>query len=185
MDLMERHADPAFRAGCEPPPPALPPPGEQPADPAAAEAEFRASWEIVRDFSSERTDRLEYVDDPTGIAAAWDQLLAGQYAENAQTAVSTIRELTFTSPTEVWFRYDIATDLVPFPNRYGIARRGDDGVWRITRDTLCQDIALAPGAACDPPAERVLPPSAADDPRFQPPPDMPPGYPTVTTVVLD
>jgi hypothetical protein len=47
-----------------------------------------------------------------------------------------------------------------------MAHLGDDGTWRVTRQTVCQDIALAPGFGCSPAVQPLLPPSAADNPRY-------------------
>ena len=110
--------------------------------------------------------------------------MAGDYAGAAQGASIEMRETVFTSPTEVWFRYDLLTPVANFFDRYGIARLGDDGTWRITRETICQDLALAPGNACSPGVERVLPPSASGDPRYDVTAVPMPGVPT-TMVVID
>ena len=76
------------------------------------------------------------------------------------------RELVFTSPTEAWFRYDIDSPMASFADRYGMAVLGEDGVWRLTRQSVCQDLALVPGTTCVPSVSQLLPPSAADDPRY-------------------
>jgi len=166
-DLMESWNSPEFRDACQPPPPALPEPGEQPADAAAAEATVRDSFAIVR--AEDIAARLEVIDDASGIEAAWAAITAGQYAEVAASATFTIRDFVFSSPTEAWFRYDIESSAGTFTDRYGRAVLGGDGTWRITRDTVCQDLALAQ-APCDPPGSVVLPPSAANDPRYSPVP---------------
>ena len=158
-----------YREACEPPPPALPEPGQQPDDPAAEEAALRAAIdEVFRWADDPKQDRSAYIEDTTGIAEARDRLLAGSYAENAGTAEITVEAVVFTSPTEAWYRYDLHTSSIEFPNRYGIARKSADGNWQLTRATICQDLALAPGAECEPAVEQVLPPSAENDPRFNP-----------------
>lgn len=166
-DLTAPYSSSEYHNACEPPPPALPAAGEQPADPAAAEAAVRESWRLSRDFAgTDPSVRITYVDDPTGIQDAWKALSDGQYATAATTAKQPIAEVVFTSPTEAWFRYDVLTSITNFYNRYGMAHLGDDGVWRITRQTVCQDLSLAPGIACSPAVETLLPPSAANDPRY-------------------
>jgi hypothetical protein len=156
-----------YQAACMPPPPALPPAGDQPADPVAAEAAVRESWRISRDFGgTDPSVRVGYVDDSTGIEDAWKSLSTGPYADVAKTSSMTIKDFVFTSPTEAWFRYDIVTSITNFNDRYGTAHLGTDGVWRITRQTVCQDLALAPGTQCSPTVQNVLPPSAANDPRY-------------------
>ncbi|MCB0997918.1 MAG: hypothetical protein KDB40_01370 [Acidimicrobiales bacterium] len=163
-ELIESWSSPEYRDACQPPPPALPDPGEQPADPATAEAAIRDALSATR--SSAYDDRLAAVDDGTGLVAAWDSIADGAYAETAAAATFTVRELVFTSPTEAWFRYDIDSPMASFADRYGMAVLGEDGVWRLTRQSVCQDLALVPGTTCVPSVSQLLPPSAADDPRY-------------------
>ena len=158
---------PDYAVACEPPPPALPSAGVQPADAAAAEAAVRDSWKVARDFNNtDSAARLARIDDTTGIADAWKALSTGEFADAAKTSSTTIQDFVFSSPTEAWFRYDITTSMGNFTNRYGKALLGDDGVWRITRQTVCQDLGLAPGSQCTPPVDNLYPPSAANDPRY-------------------
>ena len=178
-DLVETWNSAEYRDACEPPPPALPEPGEQPADPAAAEAAVQAA--LATTWGDDVAARLASVDDGTGLEAAWDAIGEGPYAEAASGATFTIRELVFTSPGEAWFRYDIESSAADFGNRYGRAVLGDDGVWRVTRDTLCQDLSLA-GGNCEPGWSPVLPPSAASDPRYGGMP-MEGDMPVMTTMV--
>lgn len=156
-DLTMQTVSDRYRAECTPPPPALPDAGEQPPDPAAARAAVEASFDgaYARDGTG-----LQYIDDPSGVQEARDKVGESTYAETAATAELAIEELVFTTPTEAWFRYSIRADVSSFDNRYGIARLGDDGVWRITRATVCQDLALIPDGGCDPAVETILPPSA-------------------------
>lgn len=167
-DLIGSIAADDYHTSCEPPPPALPTAGAQPSDPVAAEAAVRESWKIAHDFGgTDPAARLGYLDDPTGIEDALVALNTGQFADVAKGSTSTIKDFVFSSPTEAWFRYDIVTSITNFNDRYGQAHLGDDGVWRITRQTVCQDLALAPGTQCSPPVANLLPPSAATDPRYQ------------------
>ena len=159
--------DSGYRQACEPPPPVLPPAGEQPADPAAAEAAVRAAWALARDFGAVDPDvRASYIEDTTGIAEAWDAVNNGEFAEAAKGSTSTITELVFTSPTEAWFRYDITSSIVNYNDRYGIAHLSAAGVWQFTRQTVCQDLQLVPNAVCSPAVDTLYPPSAANDPRY-------------------
>jgi hypothetical protein len=68
-----------------------------------------------------------------------------------------IEELVFTSPTEAWFRYRVDTGGVGLNDRYGIARLSA-GAWRVTRDTVCQDLSMA-GGDCGGGWQPVQPPS--------------------------
>jgi hypothetical protein len=149
--------DPEFRESCTPPPPALPEPGDQPADPAAAEAEIRAAMALLYGALGDGIERADLLDDPTGVAEAREQVQAGGYATDAAGAEATIDELVFTDPGTAWFRYSIDTPGNDFDNRYGIAV-AIDGVWKITRATVCQDLSLA-GGDCGAGWEPIYPPS--------------------------
>ena len=153
--------DPEFRESCTPPPPALPDAGEQPADAAAAEAEIRTAMTSLYGAIGEGVEGADFIDDPTGVAEAREQVQAGGFAEDAASAEATIDELVFTAPDEAWFRYSIDTDGNDFDNRYGIAV-AIDGVWKITRSTVCQDLSLA-GGDCGAGWEQIYPPGAYDD----------------------
>lgn len=159
-DAVGNWQDPEFRASCEPPPPALPDAGEQPADPAAAEAEIVAAMTALYDSSVLLDDDAVYLDDATGVGAARDQVAEGSYSTEATSSVAVVEELVFTSPNEAWFRYRIDTDGLGLTNRYGVAVLVD-GAWKITRSTLCQDMAMA-GGDCGGGWETIRPPGADD-----------------------
>jgi hypothetical protein len=147
-DDLDRSDDPGWREACEPPPPALPEPGDPPADPAAADAEIRANMALLYDRSIPREEKPDHlVDDWTGIPEAQQQVSEGPYADAAAGAVFTIEELVFTSPDEAWFRYRIDSPNGTFGDRFGVARFVD-GHWRIVRATVCQDLSLA-GGQCE------------------------------------
>lgn len=152
-------ADPEFQDACTPPPPALPDPGEQPADAETARATIVGMMTALYDASIVG-EGVDFLDDPTGVAEAGEQVAQGAYADQAASAQAVIEELVFTSPTEAWFRYRIDTDGARFDDRYGIAVV-IDGNWKITRATVCQDLALA-GGACGGGWEQILPPSARE-----------------------
>ena len=155
---LDYYSDPDYRAGCEEPPPALPPAGEQPADPAAAEAalreRFQTLWDRTIDEDAKPDDLL---DDWTGIDEALTQVFEGGFAESAESAEHTIEELVFTGPTEAWFRYGIDTITGYFGQRYGYATL-TDGLWVFPRALVCQDLGLA-GGNCEPWVESIFPPS--------------------------
>jgi hypothetical protein len=156
-DVEEVYSLPDWRASCEPPPPALPPAGEQPADPTAAEEALRADFAALWDRAIPREDKEHLLDDWTGVGEAIDAVDTGTYAEAAASAVQAIDELVFTSPTEAWFRYSITTDISDFHDRYGRATLVD-GSWQFPRGIMCQDLQLA-SATCVPPAAPIYPPS--------------------------
>ena len=141
----------------------LPPAGAQPADPAGAEAAIRARLALLVDQLTPAGEKpADLLDDNTGVQAAVDQVNTGPYRGTATTAAYTIDELVFTAPDEAWFRYTITTDASVFADRFGKAVFNGE-VWQITRDTICQDLALAEGI-CDPPAQPVVLPS---DPEWE------------------
>ncbi len=125
----------------------LPEPGEQPADGVEASAEVVRLMESMYGGGGLR-DRLDSVDDPTGIADTLDRIAAGTYGGEVSSAVAEVGELVFTSPDSASFRYSIRTDDYSFDQRVGTAVR-IDGVWKITRATICADLALAQ-TTCDP-----------------------------------
>ncbi|HQV57077.1 MAG TPA: hypothetical protein PKV27_03625 [Ilumatobacteraceae bacterium] len=124
---------------CQPPPPALPAPGEQPSDPAAAEAAVR---DVAARVFDGKPDLANEFDDVTGLQDAIDKVQAGQYASAASEGRMEINGIVFTSPTEAWIRYDLQTGNGTFPNHFGKALL-IDGAWKLTRQTLCQELALA------------------------------------------
>ena len=153
--------DPGYQASCSPPPPELPAPGEQPADPAAAEATITDLMAtIYGDAAGDGdADNADRIDDPTGVAEAREQVRSGGFEDAAASAEAVVEELVFTSPTEAWFRYRIDTDTNgSFLDRFGVAI-DVDGTWKITRDTICQDLSLA-GGDCGGIVEMVRPPGA-------------------------
>jgi hypothetical protein len=168
-DLTQSYTTPEFHEACDPPGPVLPDAGIQPDDPVAAEGAIRANWAIVHNFAGEPETRRSFVDDDAGVVDAWKSLQDGEYADAASKSTADIKELVFTSPTEAWFRYDLLTPITNFYDRYGVARLDSGGMWVFTRQTICQDISLAPGYGCAPPVDQLLPPSAATDPRYSPP----------------
>ena len=150
-----------WHEACEPPPPALPDAGEQPADAAAAEAAVRDVFATLFSSSTPFEDQpAGLLDDDTGVAAAIEVARNGDFADAVATAEYTIEDFVFTSPTEAWFRYSIATGTSYFGQRYGTAYL-IDGSWRISRAVICQDLALA-GAPCEPDPGPIYPPSWYD-----------------------
>jgi hypothetical protein len=156
-DVEDVYSLPEWRVACQPPPPPLPEPGEQPSDPAAAEAALRADFAALWDRAIPREDKQHLLDDWTGVGEAIDAVDTGIFADAAASAVHTIDELSFTSATEVWFRYSITTDVSDFYDRYGRATLVD-GSWQFPRGMMCQDLQLA-SATCTPPEAPIYPPS--------------------------
>lgn len=155
-DELPQDGDLEWQKDCSPPPPSLPPAGDQPDDPAAAEAEIRSNYELLYDREIAFEDKGEQLlDDTAGILEAIEQMQDGGFADVAETAVHTMTELVFVSPTEAWFTYDLETEFGGFANRFGIAYL-IDGEWRFARAVMCQDLALT-GVPCNPPANDIYP----------------------------
>jgi|TARA_R110002110_G_scaffold265785_1_gene481695 hypothetical protein len=146
---------PDFVASCSPPPPELPEAGEQPADPAADEVTITELMSSIYGESDELFETLDWIDDPTGVAEAREEVAAGSFEESAASAEAIVEALVFTAPNETWFRYRIETSVTTLRDRFGIARL-ISGVWKITRDTICQDLSMASGN-CEPGYEVIFP----------------------------
>jgi hypothetical protein len=141
----------------------LPQPGAQPADPIEAEAAIRDRLALLVDPTIPADQKpQDLLDDDTGVQAATVEAQRGPYGDLAASARYTVDELVFTRPTEAWFRYTITTSRSTFADRFGQAVF-DGAVWRITRATICQDLALAQ-APCHPPSSGVELPA---DPAWQ------------------
>lgn len=160
-DELNNWDNPGFAALCSPPPPALPDPGEQPADPAAARAEVIALMNGGYGDSREPGSGSSFLEDDTGVAEAREQVAEGGFSGEADTAKAIVEELVFTEPDEAWFRYRVETSGTGLSNRYGIAVL-IDGTWLITRNTVCQDLSMA-GGDCGGGWTTIMPPSARFD----------------------
>ena len=152
--------DPEFVASCQPPPPALPEPGEQPEEAAAAEAEIVRAMTALYDSTDPIDGDAEYLDDATGVSEARAQIAEGAYKAEAASAQAIVEELVFVSPATAWFRYRVDTGGIGLANRYGNAVFVD-GTWKITRDTVCQDLSMA-GGDCGGGWTSVVPPSVQE-----------------------
>ncbi len=151
-------------AECMPPPrppQPLPPPGDQPANPTAAEESIRSRHALLVDRSIDGADKPDdLLTDDTGVSEALAQVDAGQYAASAAGAAYRIDDLVFVAPDHAWFRYTIDAPTGLFDNRFGQAFLVD-GSWQITRDTICNDLALA-GGTCEPAPDYEEPPTDPD-----------------------
>ncbi len=123
----------------------LPDPGEQPADVDIARVEVTTLMESMYG-SGALLDRLDFIDDPTGVADALAQFEDSAYGDEAASAIAIVEEVVFTSPDTASFRYSVHSDAYRFDRRVGEAAR-IDGVWKISRATICNDLAIA-SAGC-------------------------------------
>jgi hypothetical protein len=147
--LVANRSEP-YESECRPRPPTLPFPsaGEQPSDPVTAEAEIRERHALAVDRSIPLTEEPDLLDDITGVAEAVAEVDAGENADTAASAEYIINDLVFTAPDEAWFDYTISTSAGDFESNHGVARY-NGSVWQITRETICQDLAVA-GGNCNP-----------------------------------
>lgn len=128
----------------------LPPPGEQPLDPAAAQVAIATALEQLYGAADPAVDPLLLVDDPFAVVEMLDDARANgdEIGEDWDEAVVELEEVVFLSPVEAAFEYTLETSQNMLPELFGRARLVD-GTWRISRSTLCRDLALY-GAVCSP-----------------------------------
>jgi hypothetical protein len=119
----------------------------QPADPNAAKQSVIHAYQVVYDGSQPTDSRLAFIDNPTGVAQAFQAAATGQVAAQAAAIKARIDSVTFTSAEEASVRYAVLVNGVPqFDNRIGTAHF-DNGVWKVARQTVCEDLTEA-GAPC-------------------------------------
>jgi hypothetical protein len=125
--------------------PALPAPGEQPAD-ATAEDQVRAAFIGAFDGTTSQDEKAQFIERPEVWRDANQQLLDGPYGDVKVRAE--VDEVVFTDPDHASVRYqlDSSDDRVP---RYQI---GDavliDGRWLVAITTPCDLLELA-SVHCD------------------------------------
>jgi hypothetical protein len=137
---------PSSDPACQVPAVTLPPPGDQPADAAAARAAVIHAFDTVYGPSSE-ADKEAAVDDPdNSLAAIRQQLATGAYADAVASAHARVDDLVFDRPDHAWVQYTILTSMGSFSQRFGEASVVG-GTWKIAESTVCKDVSLA-GIQC-------------------------------------
>jgi hypothetical protein len=124
----------------------LPDPGvEQPDDPALETAAIEQSLvQLYADVDNDAT-LFSLLDDASGIDLLLHDVLDSEHGPKYRAMEATMTDIVFFSPVEASFVYTTGLDLYDdgfsglFPE-FGRARL-INGVWMITRSTLCQDIA--------------------------------------------
>jgi hypothetical protein len=135
----------ATTAVFEPPELELPDPGpEQPVDPAAERAAIEAVFTRLYTAIDDDMTLFETVDDASGIDLLMDDVLEMPDGDEYLSMDPEISDLVFFSPIEASFIYTSGLSLHNDPvmgklPHFGRARLVD-GVWKITRSTVCQDI---------------------------------------------
>jgi hypothetical protein len=118
-----------------------------PADVAAARSSVIHAYQTVYDGTQPTDTRLAFIDDPSGVAAAFQQASGGPLAAQAAAIKARIDDVTFNSAVDASVRYAVLVNGVPqFQSRLGDARY-DNGLWKVSRATVCADLQQA-GAPC-------------------------------------
>lgn len=118
-----------------------------PADVAAARQSVIHAYQTVYDGSASSDTRLAFIDDTSGVAAAFQAAAGGTFAAQSTQIKARIDEVTFNSAVDASVRYAVLVNGVPqFESRVGGARY-DNGLWKVTRETVCADLTEA-GAPC-------------------------------------
>jgi len=136
-------------AACQPLPPALPVPGRQPADRAAAEKSVRAAFHTAfthvppgQPYSS-----LAAVEGGSALHGALDQLRAN-FPQAVQTVTVSTGPLVFTNPTTAVVQFTLSySGGAPYGTKNGTAVL-QAGRWLVSRGTYCT--VLGYGAATCP-----------------------------------
>jgi hypothetical protein len=124
----------------------LPPETSAPADRHAAVTEIQDAFRTAYDSSLDQATREAPIDDPRGLAEAAAEAMAGPFAAEAVSARPTVAEVSFDRPGHATVVYDLGHGSVR--NRVGEAVLVG-GAWKVTRATVCADLALA-AATCPP-----------------------------------
>jgi hypothetical protein len=135
----------ATTAVFEPPELELPDAGpEQPLDPAAERAAIEAVVTRLYTGIDDDATLFETVDDASGLDLLMDEVLERPDGDEFLEMEPEITDLVFFSPIEASFIYTSGLSLHNDPvmgklPQFGRARLVD-GVWKVTRSTICQDI---------------------------------------------
>jgi hypothetical protein len=121
--------------------------GAAPADDVVARSNVIHAYQTVYDGTEPTDTRLAFIDDPNGVGAAFQAAAAGRFATQASAIKARIDSVSFDSAVEASVHYAILVNGVPqFDHRVGTARL-DNGLWKVTRATVCGDL-LEAGAPC-------------------------------------
>ncbi|WP_436795291.1 hypothetical protein [Actinospongicola halichondriae] len=133
--------DEEFYRQCEPPPPALPPAGEQPADPDAARTQIVEAYQRGYQGGEGQVDAFA---DPAAIAPVLEQLDTSETFDQYRGQIeAVVGEIVFDSPTHAFLFYDLEPIL---SGRIGEAVLTDRG-WKVANATICADVSMA-GVRC-------------------------------------
>jgi hypothetical protein len=125
---------------------ALPEPGEQPADPAAAEDQVRAAYLTIADTTIPAEERAPLSERPEVWLAAAHEVTLGPNWELIQEIEERVDAVVFVSPTRAVLRFQLIAPGVP-RDHIGEALLVD-GRWVMAVATSCELFSLA-GVTCD------------------------------------
>lgn len=112
-----------------------------PLDVGDAEAQITSAFQTVYDGSLSRFDRLQSIDDSTGVDAGLLALMTGPDGEAAATSKAQVERIEFTSSSRATVTYTISlVDLPPQRGLVGEARLEDGSGWKVVRGTVCRDL---------------------------------------------
>ncbi len=127
----------------------LPPAGSPPADPHRARIAITEAFSTAYDIEAEPGDRKASVDDPSGLIAVVGAAQSGPNAALVDDAEVHISQIVFTAPDDAAVLYHRVGRHAGYAVESVGHAREVDGVWKITRATVCADLELA-GAQCPP-----------------------------------
>lgn len=122
-----------------------------PADRDAAVAQIRDAFGAAYNAGTPIEQRLGALDDPTGVADAYDQAHKSIYGPTVDGATVAVTDVRFIGNGAAQVDY-----LLKGPNLDRFERGQAvlvDGVWKVDRQTVCGDLGGA-GATCSPPPLR-------------------------------
>jgi hypothetical protein len=120
------------------------PTGPGPADPAAARAAVEDAFRVVYGGPADPATKATRIDRPEGLDAPGEQAAHGPYATEVARVRPVLQDLGYDRPDHAVLRYQLRDDTGSFVRD---RRRGEavfvDGTWKLTRETVCADLALA------------------------------------------
>ncbi len=116
---------------------------DDPPDAQGARTAILRAFTVAYDATQPATARAAAIDDTTGLDQALADASTSGFATQIRTVQVRVRAIGFVAPDRARVVYDLIVDGSPmFGARTGAARLVD-GTWRVTRATLCADLALA------------------------------------------
>ena len=130
----------------------LPAPGEQPTDVDAARRGVTEAFWTVYDSDRTTSDRLAAIDDPRDIDQLGTVAASGPAGLFMAESKSGVTEIVFDRPDHAWVEYDVVSTAASPPHSLDWTTIGGlgpgeavfvDGAWKVTRGTVCNDLARA------------------------------------------